>query len=151
MNTLVSYFEVSGDLADPIEVGGQTTYTINVLNQGAVPATKVVVTALVPEQMEMTGAKGPMSFRQEGRSVVVEPMSMRRHVRVVCPTNLAVAAQFAESGLQPNGKVKQVAVANGMLDLQGAHGILLGSRFASRCSGDRAKRSRKRRSHCPTA
>jgi uncharacterized repeat protein (TIGR01451 family) len=65
------------DKDDPIEVGGQTTYTISVLNQGAVPATKVVVTALVPEQMEMTGAKGPMSFRQEGRTVVFEPITIQ--------------------------------------------------------------------------
>jgi uncharacterized repeat protein (TIGR01451 family) len=71
------------DQDDPVEVGGRTKYTIAVLNQGTVPATRVVVTAFVPEQMEVTGAGGPSAFRRDGQKVVFEPTTLQPRQEVV--------------------------------------------------------------------
>ena len=59
---------------NPIEVGRPTVYTITVINQGQKPATKVTITALVPEQMEVRDAKGPAKWKKEGQVVTFEPL-----------------------------------------------------------------------------
>ena len=65
------------DQDDPVEVGARTKYTITVLNQGAAPATNVVVSALVPAEMEVTGAAGPSAFRRDGPKVVFAPATVQ--------------------------------------------------------------------------
>jgi uncharacterized repeat protein (TIGR01451 family) len=67
------------DQDDPVAVGAETKYTITVLNQGAAPATGVVVRAMVPEEMEVRGADGPAAYRQEGRQVVFGPIALPAH------------------------------------------------------------------------
>jgi uncharacterized repeat protein (TIGR01451 family) len=62
---------------DPVALGAETKYTITVQNQGAAPATRVVVKATVPEQLELRGADGPAAHRQEGREVVFEPIALQ--------------------------------------------------------------------------
>ena len=54
-------FEVV-DVADPIEVGGETTYEISVVNQGSSVATNVIVVAEVPRGMTVVGAAGPTPY-----------------------------------------------------------------------------------------
>lgn len=44
------------DSPDPIEVGGQTTYTIDVTNQGDAPDTNIVITATLPPQEKFVSA-----------------------------------------------------------------------------------------------
>jgi uncharacterized repeat protein (TIGR01451 family) len=46
------------DTADPIVVGGETTYTIMVENTGSAPATKVQIKAYIPPLMSFREAKG---------------------------------------------------------------------------------------------
>jgi uncharacterized repeat protein (TIGR01451 family) len=62
---------------DPVAVGAETKYTITVVNQGAGPATRLVVRATVPEQMDVKGATGPSTFRREGRQVVFEAITLK--------------------------------------------------------------------------
>ena len=62
---------------DPVEVGAGNKYTITVINQGAGPVTRLVLRATVPEQLEVTGATGPSSFRREGRQVVFESITLQ--------------------------------------------------------------------------
>lgn len=59
---------------NPLEVGGQTTYAVSVLNQGAIAATKVQVTATVPDQMTVVSAKGPTAHQVVGQQVIFEAL-----------------------------------------------------------------------------
>lgn len=47
------------DLEDPIEVNGETSYEIRVVNQGSKSATNVRLVALVPQHLQATSAEGP--------------------------------------------------------------------------------------------
>jgi uncharacterized repeat protein (TIGR01451 family) len=71
------------DKDDPIEVGGETTYTITVQNQGMVAATKIVITALVPEQLEVKAAKGPAKYQLDGQRVVFESITLEPHKEAI--------------------------------------------------------------------
>jgi len=46
------------DNPDPVPVGGETTYTIRVVNQGETPATNVRITVTLPEQEEYVDSGG---------------------------------------------------------------------------------------------
>lgn len=62
------------DVADPIEVGGETAYEIRVMNQGSKTAENVRVTALVPEQMQVLNVEGPTRGVTTGQRIVFEPI-----------------------------------------------------------------------------
>jgi uncharacterized repeat protein (TIGR01451 family) len=63
------------DVEDPVEVGGQATYEIHVVNQGSKAANHVQVGALLPPEMKATGAEGPAKFTLDGQRVVFEPLA----------------------------------------------------------------------------
>jgi uncharacterized repeat protein (TIGR01451 family) len=70
---------VSLDLADAaaaLEVGGETTYEIRVLNQGAAPTRDVLVRAVVPDEMALVRADGPggQPARVQGKEVAFGPL-----------------------------------------------------------------------------
>ena len=69
-------FEVV-DVEDPIEVGGETTYEIRVLNQGSKAALNVEVGVLFPPEMQPVAAEGPPGIRQvvEGSTVRFDALS----------------------------------------------------------------------------
>ena len=62
------------DKVDPVEVGGQTSYEIKVVNQGSKAATNVQFTALVPEGMQPVGGQGPTKETIEGARVAFAPL-----------------------------------------------------------------------------
>lgn len=62
------------DLEDPIEVGGDLTYEVRVVNQGSCPCTNIQITAQVPEGLAAQDATGPTAYRVNGASVVFEPL-----------------------------------------------------------------------------
>ena len=66
-------FEVA-DLADPIEVGGETTYEVRVTNQGSKAATNIIVSAIMPAEMKPLAAEGPTKHVIEGAKVTFEPL-----------------------------------------------------------------------------
>ncbi len=66
-------FQVA-DLADPIEVGNDTTYVVTVTNSGSKPATEVVVMAALPSGMEPLSGDGGRPARIEGQNVVFAPL-----------------------------------------------------------------------------
>lgn len=63
------------DVSDPIEVGGQTTYEIHVVNQGSKPATNLRLGALIPAGMEPVSGEGPARVNIEGNRVLFEPLA----------------------------------------------------------------------------
>ena len=67
------------DTKDPIPVGGETSYTIRVLNQGFVPVTNLVIKAIVPPELTLVQAKGPVDNKRagqtkEGQILLYEPL-----------------------------------------------------------------------------
>jgi hypothetical protein len=63
------------DTVDGIEVGGRTTYLIDVTNQGTLAGGNVAVTAEVPEQMKVVEVRGPAPYRTEGQRVIFQPVA----------------------------------------------------------------------------
>jgi uncharacterized repeat protein (TIGR01451 family) len=57
------------DKPDPIEVGGRTTYFINVTNQGSLPGNQVQITAYVPKEMRVINARGPSTPTVQGNTI----------------------------------------------------------------------------------
>lgn len=64
------------DVDDPIEVGGETTYEIRVLNQGSKDATRVRLVAELSDGLQPVAAEGPDSLRHavQGNQIVFEPL-----------------------------------------------------------------------------
>jgi uncharacterized repeat protein (TIGR01451 family) len=63
------------DRDDPVEVGKQTAYEVEVTNQGSLPAESVQVVALVPEEMRIVSAKGPARGVVSGQRVTFPAVS----------------------------------------------------------------------------
>ena len=62
------------DVADPIEIGGETAYEIRVVNQGSKTSTNVRLVAFVPEQMQVLHVEGPTRYQAGGGRVVFDPI-----------------------------------------------------------------------------
>ena len=67
-------FEVR-DVEDPIEVGGETTYEIRVVNQGSKAATNVQVLVTLPAGIEAISASGETRHTVQAGGVVFEPLA----------------------------------------------------------------------------
>ena len=63
------------DVDDPVEVSGQATYEIKVVNQGSKAASRVTVVAQLPPELKAVKAEGPAQHRMEGQRIVFEPMA----------------------------------------------------------------------------
>jgi uncharacterized repeat protein (TIGR01451 family) len=66
-------FEVI-DVADPIEVKGETQYQIRVMNQGSKAADNVRLAALLPPELKFVSADGPTRHINKGQQVIFEPL-----------------------------------------------------------------------------
>jgi uncharacterized repeat protein (TIGR01451 family) len=62
------------DLEDPIEVGGDLTYEIRVVNQGSCPCTNVVISAVTPDGCVPREGSGPSSIKINAQEVSFEPL-----------------------------------------------------------------------------
>jgi uncharacterized repeat protein (TIGR01451 family) len=65
-----------GDSEDPIEVGGQTSYTITVRNPGSEPVTHVQIVATVPEEMIVMRAAGASDNRKDGQKIIYDALTL---------------------------------------------------------------------------
>jgi uncharacterized repeat protein (TIGR01451 family) len=66
-------FEIT-DTCDPIEVNGETTYDIRVVNQGSKAAGNVQLVVQLPPEMRFVAAEGPTRQIVEGTRVAFEPL-----------------------------------------------------------------------------
>lgn len=66
-------FEVV-DVEDPIEIGGETTYEIRVVNQGSKAASNVQITAIMPSGLKALSGEGETRFSIQGERVVFAPL-----------------------------------------------------------------------------
>lgn len=62
------------DIADPIEVGSDTTYEIRVVNQGTKTATGIQIYMGLPESLRPVQGGGPTDLRIEGQSAGFLPL-----------------------------------------------------------------------------
>jgi uncharacterized repeat protein (TIGR01451 family) len=62
------------DVSDPIEIGGETTYEIHVVNQGTKPATNLRLQAVLPPGMEAVNGEGPARVSVQENRVLFEPL-----------------------------------------------------------------------------
>ncbi len=67
-------FEVI-DLESPVEIGGETTYEITVVNQGSKAATNVQVGAIMPQGMRAISGQGESRHAIQGERVVFSPLA----------------------------------------------------------------------------
>lgn len=63
------------DVADPIEVGGQETYTITVTNQGTIPDTGIKIVATLEDSQAFVSCGGATAGKAEGQVVTFEPLA----------------------------------------------------------------------------
>jgi len=101
-------FQVA-DSVDPIEVGGETTYEVHVVNQGSKAASNVRLTAVLPPEMQPLAADGPTRYAVQGDRVSFEGLARLApkadatyHVRVkgVRPGDLRVSFQLQTDEMQ---------------------------------------------------
>jgi uncharacterized repeat protein (TIGR01451 family) len=62
------------DTEDPVEIGGRTTYTIDVLNQGSLPGSQVEILAVVPPELRIISANGPTRPQVNGQRITWPPV-----------------------------------------------------------------------------
>jgi len=65
----------AADVTDPIEVGGETTYEIRVLNQGSKTATNIRVAVMLPAELRPLSAEGPARHNIQGNRVLFDGLS----------------------------------------------------------------------------
>jgi uncharacterized repeat protein (TIGR01451 family) len=62
------------DLSDPVEIGGEAAYEIVVKNGGTKAASDVEIVAMLPVEMQLVAAEGPVRHKIAGQKVVFEPI-----------------------------------------------------------------------------
>jgi tetratricopeptide (TPR) repeat protein len=89
------------DTEDPVEVGKTTVYVTEVRNEGTSNCTVMVITARIPEQMELVKAEGPgVGYRLAGRNVVFDavpvlPPGEKLTYKVLCRCLRQGSAKYA--------------------------------------------------------
>jgi uncharacterized repeat protein (TIGR01451 family) len=63
------------DTDDPVQLGGQTTYTITATNQGSSPSTNVQITITVEDAQEIVSVNGPTPVKVEGNTAQSAPLA----------------------------------------------------------------------------
>lgn len=64
------------DVNDPIEVGTNTTYVIEVTNQGSADGTNIKIACTLPSEETFVSANGPTNFDARGRNVTFAPLPL---------------------------------------------------------------------------
>lgn len=64
----------SYDTEDPVEVGQETIYVVEVRNEGTAPRTNVVIKDLIGKKMTFISATGPTPYKIEGNCIIFEPV-----------------------------------------------------------------------------
>ncbi len=97
------------DVTGPIEVGGETTYEVHVVNQGSKAASNVRLAVLLPTEMQPLAAEGPTRYAFEGNRVVFEGLARlapkadtnyRLRVKGVRPGDLRTRFQLVTDEMQ---------------------------------------------------
>lgn len=72
---LVDVFFDIDDVVDPIEIGSDTRYRVQIVNQGTKTATNVQLFADFPNGLKPVSVDGPLTNRISGQQIVFEPIN----------------------------------------------------------------------------
>lgn len=89
-------FEVV-DVESPIEIGGETTYEIRVVNQGSKSASNVQVAAIMPQGMRAISGEGESRHAIQGERVIFAPLA---HLAPKADSVFRIHAQGLRAGDQ---------------------------------------------------
>lgn len=101
-------FQVA-DSVDPLEIGGQTTYDVHVVNQGSKGASNVRVVVDLPPELKPVGAEGPTRYFIEGNRITFDAVgqlppkgetSYRVRVKALKPGDLRARFQLSSDDMQ---------------------------------------------------
>ena len=101
-------FQVA-DTVDPIEVGGETTYEVRVVNQGSKAAANVQLAVDLPPEVKFQTAEGPTRYRLDGSRVSFDGLAQlapkadatyRVRVKAVRPGDLRARFQLLTDDMQ---------------------------------------------------
>jgi uncharacterized repeat protein (TIGR01451 family) len=101
-------FQVA-DTADPIEIGGETTYEVHVVNQGSKAATNVRLAIDLPPELRPVAAEGPTAHEAAGNRVTFAPLGQlapkaettyRLRVKAMHPGDLRARFQLLTDDMQ---------------------------------------------------
>jgi uncharacterized repeat protein (TIGR01451 family) len=92
---------------ESIEVDTPTVFRIDVSNQGQTPATKVRLTAVIPEALTILAVEGPIAQTRKGNKIVSEPMVLEANesryceiqVKATGPGQVRVQVELTADGL----------------------------------------------------
>jgi len=96
------------DTEDPIEVNGDTAYEVRVSNTGSKTETDIKLIAFVPDKMQFKNAQGPVRYREEGKTIVFEPVAklapradafFRIHVKALEPGTVRFKIQITSTNV----------------------------------------------------
>ena len=97
------------DATDPIEVGGQTTYEVRIVNQGSKIGTNVRLAALIPAGMTAVNGEGPTRVAIDGQRVLFDPLTRlapqadafyKIHVKGTTPGDKRIQVQLMSDDVQ---------------------------------------------------
>jgi uncharacterized repeat protein (TIGR01451 family) len=101
-------FQVSST-AGPIEIGGETTYEVHVMNQGSKAAANVRLAVDLPPELKLVGAEGPVRYGLSGNQVIFEGLGQlapkadtiyRVRVKALRPGDLRARFQLQTDDMQ---------------------------------------------------
>ena len=108
------------DVEDPIEVGGETSYEIQIVNRGTKAATNVQVWAILPPGMQAVAAEGPtqhagveagrVSFQALPRLAPKADVTYRVRVRGLQPGDLRLRVQLLTDEMETDTPVTKEEV-----------------------------------------
>lgn len=99
----------AADTIDPVEVNGETTYEIRVVNQGSKAASNVRLSVQLPAELKPLAADGPSRYAIEGNQVVFEQLARlapkadavyRVRVQALRPGDLRTRIQLTTDDMQ---------------------------------------------------
>ncbi len=111
-------FQVT-DTADPVEVGGETTYQIRVFNQGSKAASNVQLSVVLPPELRLVAAEPTVRQSADPGRIVFDPLQhlapkaetiYRIRVQAIKPGNHRVRAQLAADEMEPVTKEESTRV-----------------------------------------
>jgi uncharacterized repeat protein (TIGR01451 family) len=101
-------FQVA-DSVDPLEIGGQTTYEVHVVNQGSKAASNVRMTVDLPAELKPVAAEGPTRYAVEGNRITFDAVaqlppkgetSYQIRVKAMRPGDLRARFQLSSDDMQ---------------------------------------------------
>lgn len=64
------------DTEDPLEIGQQTVYVLEVRNEGSTPCSEVVVESYLSDELQFVRAEGPTKYTNEGNHIIFQPIPL---------------------------------------------------------------------------